>query len=258
MRPDSAAASRRLPGRSAGGGGASALRFPTSSARVTPSSVKRSARAIVLRKHEVEGREQRPAHAGTPPPALERGGRHAAVDEDKRDALRLGLEHEVRPDLGFDQHRQVGAPMVQEALHIALIVERHILVHRALGQPRARELRRRDGAGGEQEPHLGMIGGDAVDHRQRGIGLADARRMEPRKEPGRTRRARHAVALRPPVELLLAAARAPGEDQRRDRRGKLRERAVGLERQPRLDGVLLAVQRIARSGERDRRAPSPR
>ena len=66
-----------------------------------------------------------------------------------------------------------------------------------------------------------MLGGDAVDHRQRGIGLADARRMEPREEPGRPRRARQAIALGPPVELLLAASRAPGEDQRRERSGEL-------------------------------------
>ena len=93
-----------------------------------------------------------------------------------------------------------------------------------------------------------MIGGDAVDHRQRGIGLADARRMEPRKEPGRTRSARQAIALGPPVQLFLAAARAPGEDQRRDRRGELRKSPVDLERRPRLDGVFL-VQGIACSGE---------
>ena len=61
-----------------------------------------------------------------------------------------------------------------------------------------------------------MVGGDGVDHRQHGIGLADARRMEPGEETGGARRARLAIALRPPVMLLLAATRAPGEQQRRE------------------------------------------
>ena len=37
--------------------------------------------AVVLRQHEIEGREQRPAEIRAPPPALEARRRHAAVDE---------------------------------------------------------------------------------------------------------------------------------------------------------------------------------
>ena len=50
---------------------------------------------------------------------------------------------------------------------------------------------------------LGMLGGDRLDHRQRGIGLADARRMEPGEEAGWARRARQAVALGPPAGSSL-------------------------------------------------------
>ena len=50
----------------------------------------------------------------------------------QRNAARLGLEHEVGPDLRLDQHGEVGAPMRKKALHEGLIVERHILVEHAL------------------------------------------------------------------------------------------------------------------------------
>jgi hypothetical protein len=72
--------------------------------------------------------------------------------------------------------------MVQEAPHEALIVERHILMQRALGQPHARELRRSDRGGGEEDLHPWMFCRDALDHRQSGIGLADAGRVKPREE----------------------------------------------------------------------------
>ena len=68
--------------------------------------------ALVLREHEIEGREQRPAQARAPAPAAEGADRHAAVDQHQRNVARVGLQHEVRPDLRFDEHREVRAPML--------------------------------------------------------------------------------------------------------------------------------------------------
>ena len=83
-----------------------------------------------------------------------------------------------------------------------------------------------------------MLGGDRIDHRQHGIGLADARGMEPHKEAGWARHARLAVTLRPARRLLLADPGAPGKQQRRDRRGIARQRAIGTKREGRLGGIL--------------------
>ncbi len=194
--------------------------------------------ALVLGEHQAECREQRTAQAGAVAPAAEGAERHAAVDEHERDVERIRLQHEVRPDFRFDEHRKVGLPMLEKPPHIVLIVERHILVHGALRQPRPRELRRGDRAGGEQQADLRVLGGDRIDHRQHGIGLADARGMEPHKEAGWARHARLAVALSAPRRLLLADAGAPGKQQRRDRRGIARQRAIGAKREGRLGGIL--------------------
>ena len=73
--------------------------------------------------------------------------------------------------------------------------------------------------------------------------------MEPGEEAGRPRRAGETVALGMPVRLLLAAPRAPGEQQRRDRRRELRHQPIGLEREARLRRLLL-VEWIGGAGER--------
>src|SRR5262245_56030873 len=62
--------------------------------------------------------------------------------------------------------------------------------------------------------------------------------MEPGKKAFGTGRARASIAFRAAVGLLFAAPRAPSEDQWREWRGKRRERAIGLERQPGFDSFL--------------------
>ncbi len=137
--------------------------------------------------------------------------------------------------------------MVQEALHEDRIVERHILMHHALGQARPREPRRGHRRGGEQDADFRPLGGDGLDHRERGIGLAHACGMEPGEEALRARRRRNTVALGAPVTLLFAAARAPGKKKRGERGGNACQRPVGLEHQSRLGGVVLG-QGITGSG----------
>ena len=239
--------SLRLPGRSAGGGGASALRLPVSSTRAAPSWAKRSASpsfCASTRSNEEKIGRLKP---GRRRQRLKEEPDMRALISTQRNAARLGLEHEVGPDLRFDQHGEIGTPMLQEAPHEVLMVERDILMQHAFGQAGAREPRRRDGGGGEQHAQLGPLGGDRLDHRQRGIGLAHARGMEPDQKARRARRAGNAVTLGPAVRLLLAAARAPIEDQGGDGRGKSRQQPIRLERQPRFGDDLLG-QGIASSG----------
>ncbi len=146
--------------------------------------------------------------------------------------------------------------MSQEALHEGLIVKRHILMDYAARQARARKPRRSHGAGGEQHADFRPLGGDGVDHRQRGIGLADAGGMEPDEKAGWPRRAGQTVALGPTSWLLLAAPHAPGKDQRGERRRQAGERPIELDRQPRLDRLRLG-QWIAGSGPSELRHWQP-
>ncbi len=157
---------------------------------------------VILSEHESEGREDRTAQARPPPPALEGGGRHAPVDQHQRNGARLGLQHEVRPDLRLHQHGEIGAPMLQEALHEVLIVERDILMQHALRQPRAREPRRGDGGGGEQHAQLGALGGDASRS-------PAARHWPRRRSPHGTRRGSPAGAARWRHRSAQACAPAP-------------------------------------------------
>jgi hypothetical protein len=128
--------------------------------------------------------------------------------------------------------------MAQETLHEHGIVEWHILMHDAFGQAGAREPRRGHRRGGEKDADFRPLGGDGLDDRERGIGLAHACGMEPGEEALRARRGRKPVALGAPVALLFAAARAPGEDERGERGGNACQRPVGLEHQSRLGSVV--------------------
>ena len=88
-----------------------------------------------LRQAQIEAAEQRADRARQMPPALERALRHAAVDQDQRHAA-LGARHDqVRPQIGFDEQRQVGLPVVEEARDEARRVERHELMDDARRQP---------------------------------------------------------------------------------------------------------------------------
>ncbi len=139
--------------------------------------------------------------------------------------------------------------MIEEPLQIALAVERHELMHRAFGQPYTRQTRRGDGRRGEQDANLGPRLANGIDHRQRGVDLADACRVEPGEKSGRPRLARHAVTLGMPVGLLLAAPRAIGEQQRRDGRCELCHHLIGFQRCAWLRHRLLA-ERVSSAGKR--------
>src|SRR3990172_3738089 len=101
--------------------------------------------------------------------------------------------------------------MVEEALHVSLIVERQILMHCPCRQPRTRQLSRGDGSRSEQHAQIRMLVADCLDHREHGIGLADACRMEPSDKSGRASDAGEPIALGPPMPLFFAEPRAPSK-----------------------------------------------
>ena len=111
-RPESWATARG----SAGGGLASNLRLPATPTRGAPSRAEPLGVGLASgRGRARSGRAARARRCGSARPAPERALRHAAVDEDQRDAAPLELEDGVRPDLGLGDEREVRPPVVEEA-----------------------------------------------------------------------------------------------------------------------------------------------
>jgi len=99
-----------------------------------------------LREAEIEAAQQRRDGGGDAPPAIEGALRDAAVDQDQGNAA-LGARHDqVGPQIRFDEEREIGPPMVDEALDEAWRVENHKLVDYGLGQALFSEIGGGDGA----------------------------------------------------------------------------------------------------------------
>src|SRR5262249_60991674 len=97
-----------------------------------------------LREAEVEAAQQRRDRAGDASPAIERALGDAAVDQDQGNAA-LGARHDqIGPQIRFDEEREIGPPMVDEALDEAWRVENYELVDHALRQALFGEIGRGD------------------------------------------------------------------------------------------------------------------
>src|SRR5262245_59707503 len=103
-----------------------------------------------LREAKIEAAKQRGDRGGNAPPALKRALGDAAVDQDQGDAALGALHDQIGPEVGLDEEREVGLPVVEEALDEARRIENYELMDHALRQPLLGEIGRRDGAGGAQ------------------------------------------------------------------------------------------------------------
>ena len=107
-----------------------------------------------LRQAQIEAAQERRDHARRVAPAIVRALRHPAVDHDERDVALRAHQDQVRPQVGFGEQREIGLPMVEEARHEARRIERHVLVDHRWRQPLQGELRRGDGARGDEDVEL--------------------------------------------------------------------------------------------------------
>ena len=174
--PIAAASAARLPA-SAGGSGTSSLRLPVVATRGAPRSRIAPGIGGRLREAEVEAAQQRRDGAGNAPPAIERALGEPAVDQDQRHAAPRAGHDQVGPEIGFDEQREIGPPMIEEAPDEARRVERHELVDHARRQALLGEIGRGDGAGGAQ--HVELLLADALDQRDHRQQLADAGAVHP-------------------------------------------------------------------------------
>ncbi|GJE42012.1 hypothetical protein AEGHOMDF_1182 [Methylobacterium soli] len=182
-----------------------------------------------LRQADGDAGEERLGGAGRALPALEGALRHAPVDEEQRDVAGVERHDRVGPDLGFGHQREIGLPMVEEALDPARRVERHVLVHGPGGQPVADQLGRAPRARGDEDREAAPDHAlDEADQRER---LADARPVHPDQRADRAGAAGEAAALGQAARILLAPARAPGEETRHRRLAEQEAVAIGPQRQ---------------------------
>ena len=183
---------------------------------------------VGLRDDMGEVLEQRLGERRRRLPALERIVGQAGVDQHLRDPPAAELQHRHRPDLALGHHRKVRAPVVEEAHHRWLDVERHELVDGAVGEAVADEPCRGHRAGGHHDVDAFL--GDGTHQRGDRRAFADARGVHPDERPlrGPSRRSK-AVALAPPRRILLAARDAVADIRAEHRIGERADEAVGGE-----------------------------
>ena len=125
---------------------------------------------------------------------------------------RCGAGHDqVRPQIGFDEQREIGPPVIEEARDEARRVERHELVDDARRQPLLGEFGRGHRAGGAQ--HVEVPRADALDQRDDREQFADARAVHPDQRARRARDLALAAALAQPRRMLLAALEPMRDEQ---------------------------------------------
>ena len=118
-RPRVTAISRSSLPESAGGAGTSSFRFPVVTTLRLPSAAKALRVDLRLREADVEPAKQRRDRAGDPAPARERTMRHPAVDQHHRQTPRRARQDQIGPQIGLDEQRETGPPMIEEARDIA-------------------------------------------------------------------------------------------------------------------------------------------
>ena len=185
----------------------------------------------VLGEDAVEAAEERRGEARHHPPAAEAPGRDARVDEQHRDAAGAGLGEHGRPELALGPDREVGLPVVEEALHPGQHVHGHVLVQAVLRQPVGEKLRRGHRAGGDEAVDLGPRLGEPAQHLEERGRLADARGVEPDELPIGPGRARLAHALGEAACVLLALGAPALEQAARDAGRPPRARQIEAEQE---------------------------
>ena len=153
-----------------------------------PRLSRRRASSLVPGEDEVERAEQRLRRPGRTPPAPGAALRNPRRQQRQPRAAGLRRQEQVRPQLAFDEDTEVRPPVVRNTSHGGGGVDRRVLVDGSGRQPPGHQVRRRPGAGGDQDRGVGPDLPRSRHQRQQGDALADARAVEPQELPVRPRR----------------------------------------------------------------------
>ena len=108
--------------------------------------------------------------------------RHPAVDQHHRQPPRGARQDQVRPQVGLDEQRQRGPPVIEKPRDIARRVVRHVLMNDVGRKTLGDDCRRRHRARGQEDAQVQRP--QPLDQRRRRQHLADAGAMNPHQRPG--------------------------------------------------------------------------
>ena len=200
-----------------------------------------------LRQADVELFEQRRDRPLHPLPARKRALRHPAVNQHHRQPPRGARQDQVRPQVGFDEQRQRGPPVIEKPRDVARRVVRHILMDDVRGKPLGDDRRRGHRARGQEDTQVERS--QPFDQRGRRQHLADAGTVNPHQRPGGPDIGAQAAALADPCRVLLAELQSPVDQSRRQRHHRGRQFPVDAQRHR---------QRISQERPPDARRPHRR
>ena len=181
-----------------------------------------------LRQADVELAKQRRDGPLDPLPARKRALRHPSVDQHHRQPPRGARQDQVRPQIGFDEQRQRGPPVIEKPRDVTRRIIRHILMDDVSGEPLGDDRRRGHRARGQENAQV--QGPQPLDQRRRRQHLADAGAVNPHQRPGRPDIGAQAAALADPRRVFLAELQSPTDQRRRQRDHRGRQFPVDAQR----------------------------
>src|SRR5262249_59277639 len=87
-------------------------------------------------------------------PALEGTLGQPAVDQNQGNAALRAGQNKIGPEIGLDENRKIGEPMIEKAIHESRRIERDELMNGARGQTMLREVCRCNSAGSAEHAEL--------------------------------------------------------------------------------------------------------
>ena len=134
---------------------------------------------------------------------------------------------------GFNEQREVGPPVIEEAADKSRRIQRNELMHGTRRQTLFGKRRRGDGA--RSDKHREVHGAKPLDQGDDGENFADARAVQPNQRAGWPRQAGATVTFAEARRIFLAALEAPSQEPRCHRRcghGRRKPITSQRERQP--------------------------
>ncbi len=206
-----------------------------------------------LRRHAGDGAQRTADQCRQQPVATQRAGGQAGIEDVDRNAAVAAAEQHVRPQFGFQDQRQAGLEMAEEAVDAARHVVWQVDVVQRVAPQRAHALGAGRGDGGDDPADVRALLAQCVDQRRGGIDLAHRDRVQPHPRlAGRLRIG--GIAFVPAPEVLTDPEAAPDQVVHGDRQQDVEHDRVQAAQDP-LDRVFAHAARIREPPGKDTRRP---
>ncbi|MNV29226.1 hypothetical protein D3C71_1204440 [compost metagenome] len=208
---------------------------------------------VILRLcgHAGDRAQRTPDQCCQHPVAAQRSGRQARIEDVDRNATVAAAEQHVRPQLGFQDQRQAGLEVAEEAVDAARHVVRQVHVVQRIAPQRAHPFRAGRGDGGDDPADVRPLLAQRIDQRRSGVDLAHRDRMQP--DPRLAARLRIGrIAFIPAPEVFTDPEAAPDQVVHGDRQQEVQHGRVQATQDP-FDRVFTHAARIREPPGKDTR-----